>query len=85
MRELVYEELSDAIAELRRMFPEWRFGQLTSNLVALSGRLDVESIYNITDEELLVTAQRVINNNRWRLEGGTAPALSQEEAAASRG
>jgi hypothetical protein len=46
-------ELLDAIAELRRRYPDWRLGQLIANV---AGWAD-EEIWDIEDEQLLAAAQ----------------------------
>jgi hypothetical protein len=46
--------LFEALAELCRRYPQWRFGQLVSNV---SGWADVD-LWDVEDEQLLVAAQR---------------------------
>lgn len=46
-------DLMDAIAELRRRYPEWRLGQLIANV---AGWADQE-IWDVEDEQLLAAAQ----------------------------
>jgi hypothetical protein len=60
------DELIGAIAELRRLFPHWRMGQLIANLVTAAGGLDPGSIWDVEDEQLLAAAQRLIDRNRGR-------------------
>lgn len=50
-------ELFDAIAELCRLYPDWRLGQLVSNV---AGWADVD-IWDIEDEQLVVTARAHID------------------------
>jgi hypothetical protein len=57
------EELIDAISELRVLFPDWRMGQLVANLAMAAGGADAAGIWNVTDEELLLAAQRLIEQN----------------------
>ncbi len=45
--------LIDALAELCRRYPHWRFGQLVSNI---SGWADVD-LWDVEDEQLLAAAQ----------------------------
>jgi hypothetical protein len=54
------DELLGALAELRALFPDWRFGQLLANLVTAAGGMDAEAIWDIEDEELLAAARRLI-------------------------
>jgi hypothetical protein len=46
-------DLLEAIAELRRRYPDWRLGQLVANV---AGWADQE-IWNVEDEQLLAAAQ----------------------------
>jgi hypothetical protein len=46
-------ELLEAIAELRRRYPDWRLGQLIANV---AGWADQE-IWDVEDEQLLAAAQ----------------------------
>ena len=46
-----------AITRLRTLFPEWRFGQLVANLTTAAGCQDVESLWDVEDEQLLAAAQ----------------------------
>jgi hypothetical protein len=46
-------ELIDAIAELRRRYPDWRLGQLIANV---AGWADQE-IWDVEDEKLQAAAQ----------------------------
>jgi hypothetical protein len=46
-------ELFDAIAELSRHYPDWRLGQLVSNV---AGWADVD-LWDIEDEQLLAAAR----------------------------
>ena len=60
------EELIRAISELRALFPDWRMGQLVANLVTASGGKDAGAIWDVEDEQLLATAQRLIASNKGR-------------------
>ncbi len=57
------DALLEAVAALRQVFPEWRFGQLVANLLTAAGCQEVESIWDVEDEHLLSAAQRLIANN----------------------
>jgi hypothetical protein len=46
-------ELLRALAELARRYPDWRFGQLVSNV---AGWTDVD-VWEVEDEELLAAAR----------------------------
>lgn len=60
------EQLLEAVAELRTLFPEWRMGQLVANLVTGAGGIDAGAIWDVEDEQLLAAANRLIENNRGR-------------------
>jgi hypothetical protein len=66
MNVAVIEELGEAIAELRVLFPDWRMGQLVANLVTAAGGKDAGDIWEMEDEQLLLSARRLIENNRAR-------------------
>jgi hypothetical protein len=55
-----------AITQLRGLFPEWRLGQLVANLLTAAGCQEVESIWDVEDEQLLAAAQRLIARNSER-------------------
>jgi hypothetical protein len=62
----VAEELIEAIAELRKLFPDWRMGQLVANLVTAAGGMDASAIWDMEDDKLLAAARRLIERNRGR-------------------
>ena len=64
------DDLIDALAELRALFPDWRMGQLVANLVTAAGGMDANVIWDLEDEKLLAAARRLIERNRGRI---TAP------------
>jgi hypothetical protein len=61
------EELIEAMAELRLLFPDWRMGQLVANLATAAGGTDASAIWDIEDEQLLAAARRLIERNRGRV------------------
>jgi hypothetical protein len=67
----VTDELTEAIAELRGLFPDWRMGQLVSNLVMAAGGTDGSAIWDIEDDRLLAVARRLIDRNRGRKKNGS--------------
>ena len=60
------EELIDAMAELRVLFPDWRMGQLVANLVTAAGGMDAGAIWDMEDDQLLAAARRLLDRNRGR-------------------
>ncbi len=62
------DELLQAIAELGVLFPDWRFGQLVANLANAVRGPNAEAVWDSEDDELLAAAQRLIENNRDRMQ-----------------
>jgi hypothetical protein len=60
------DELLGALAELRALFPDWRFGQLVANVTTVAGATEAGAIWDIQDEALLTAARRLIDRNRGR-------------------
>jgi hypothetical protein len=58
------DDLLGALAELRALFPDWRFGQLVANLALAAGREG--AVWEVEDVELLAAARRLIERNRAR-------------------
>jgi hypothetical protein len=61
------DELCIALGELRAIFPDWRFGQMIANLATAARGPNLDSIWECEDDELLVAARRLIEQNRSRL------------------
>jgi hypothetical protein len=57
------DALLQALRQLRVLFPEWRLGQLVANLLTAAGCQEMESIWDVEDEQLLSAAQRLIARN----------------------
>jgi hypothetical protein len=66
MKVAVSDELIEAIAELRGLFPDWRMGQLVANVVMAAGGTDPGAIWEREDDQLLAAARRLIERNRAR-------------------
>jgi hypothetical protein len=60
MTEETRAELLDALAELGREHPNWRLGQLVSNLAMAAGRLDAGGVWDLEDDEALAAVQRLL-------------------------
>jgi hypothetical protein len=68
------DELTEAVSELRAVFPELRLGQLILNLASAAGVSDLGGVWDVEDEVLLVAARRLLERNRGRRpSAGTAP------------
>jgi hypothetical protein len=53
MNQSIRADLIEALAELRRRYPEWRMGQLISNVAGWADR----DVWDIEDEQLLAAAK----------------------------
>lgn len=70
-------ELLAALAEVSRLRPEWRLGQLVANLATTAGRLDSGGVWELDDAEALAAAKILIEQSS-RVDRGAEP---QEPAA----
>jgi hypothetical protein len=66
VNETTSDTLLLAVNQLRALFPEWRFGQLVANFMTAAGCEEVESIWDVQDEQFLAAAQRLISRNSER-------------------
>lgn len=62
-------ELLDALAELGRVHPNWRLGQMFANVAMAAGRLDAGAVWDLEDEEALRAVRELL-----RLHGHTVNA-----------
>lgn len=53
-------ELLAALAELGRLRPEWRFGQLVANVATTAGRLEAGGVWELDDAEALTAARALL-------------------------
>jgi hypothetical protein len=53
-------KLLAALAEVSRLRPQWRLGQLVSNLATTAGRLDSGGVWELDDAEALAAATTLI-------------------------
>ena len=53
-------ELLGALAELGREHPNWRLGQMLSNLAMAAGRLDAGGVWDLEDGEALAAARNLL-------------------------
>jgi hypothetical protein len=56
-------ELLAAVAEISRLRPEWRLGQLIANLAMTAGRLDSGGVWDLEDVEALAAATTLIEQH----------------------
>jgi hypothetical protein len=73
-------ELLANLAELSRIRPEWRLGQLIANLAMTAGRLDSGGVWDLEDVEALEAARTLIEQH-----SKAVPELAEPAAAADRG
>ena len=66
MSQEVADELMEAVAELRVLFPEWRLGQTLVTLVTAAGGVNASDIWEMEDDRLLEAAMRLVERNRGR-------------------
>lgn len=65
MNEAKLRELCDILIEIRRRFPDWRFGQLVCNIA--SGAGGTMRVWDAEDEALLAAAERFLERHRDRV------------------
>ena len=71
------DELLIALAELGRLFPEWRLGQMLANLAMAAGRAETGAIWDLEDCEALAAARRLIERHARRQTREPNPMLPQ--------
>lgn len=73
------EELLAALAELGKLFPDWRMGQTLANLAMAAGHPETGAVWDLDDGEALAAARRLIERNAGRK--GQEPFDSELETA----
>jgi len=53
-------ELLTALAELSKLCPEWRLGQMIANIATTAGRMDPGGVWELEDEEALSSVHQLI-------------------------
>lgn len=66
MADTTREELLAALAELGKLFPDWRMGQTLANLAMAAGHAESGVVWDLEDIEALAAAQRLIERNAER-------------------
>jgi hypothetical protein len=59
----VRDELLTALAELGRLFPDWRLGQTLANLAMAAGHPESGAVWDLEDSEALTAARRLVDRN----------------------
>jgi DNA phosphorothioation-dependent restriction protein DptG len=57
MTPAIRQELLQALEELSRLYPEWRFGQLVVNVANWASAETRRDAYDVEDEDLLAEAR----------------------------
>jgi hypothetical protein len=73
----VRDELLCALAELGKLFPDWRLGQTLANLAMAAGHPESGAVWDLEDSEALVAARRLIERNVQRQAGEPKQMLRQ--------
>jgi hypothetical protein len=60
MTDQQHVELFEALGELRRCYPEWRFGQSIANLAGWAN----QDVWDVEDEQLLAVAREHLKSLR---------------------
>jgi len=55
-------DLLAALAELGRLRPTWRLGQMLANVATTAGRLDVGGVWDLEDDEALAAARELLSH-----------------------
>jgi hypothetical protein len=58
--DLIRAELLSALAELGRLYPNWRMGQMLANLAMTAGHLDSGAVWDLEDDEALAAARDLL-------------------------
>ena len=74
----VVDQIARTLVELHRVIPAMRFGQLVLTVATSARGPTVESSYDVTDEEFLEAARRLLERNRDR--ANADPTAAQKRA-----
>jgi hypothetical protein len=78
------DPLIEAVGELRRMFPDFRFAQLVLAIACSAGAMEAGEVYDVEDDALLAAARHMIEFNPERREiaiSGTAGIAGSRQPA----
>ncbi|MFL5331146.1 MAG: hypothetical protein ACJ8C4_19820 [Gemmataceae bacterium] len=56
-------EVLAALAELSRLRPEWRLGQMIANIATTAGRLDNGAVWDLEDDEALIAVRKLLGQS----------------------
>ena len=57
-------DLLNALAELSRLRPEWRLGQMMANLAMAAGHTEASALWDLEDSEALAAALRLLERSK---------------------
>ena len=60
----VARRIADALQELRKIYPDWRFGQMVANVSIWAKGPNAEAVWDVEDEEFLAALEEHIRNRR---------------------
>lgn len=58
------QELMNALEDLSELYPEWRMGQMLTNIATWARGPTASAIWDVEDEELVDVIRKHINNKR---------------------
>jgi hypothetical protein len=58
--EQLHVQLLEALSQLSKLRPDWRFGQTVANLAMTAGRMDAGGVWDLEDQEALLAAKTLI-------------------------
>ena len=61
-------ELLEALAELGRIYPNWRLGQMLANVAMAAGRLEAGAVWDLEDDEALEAVKDMLHRREKVLE-----------------
>jgi hypothetical protein len=59
-----YSELFDVLRQIHELHPQWRFGQIVTNLMMFAGTTQPGDVYSVPDERLLQVAKEYLARRR---------------------
>jgi hypothetical protein len=60
----IRSDLLQSLAELSKVHPEWRLGQMISNLAMSAGHTDAGAVWELEDEQALAAARRLLERHK---------------------
>ena len=62
--ESIRDELLTALAELSKVHPDWRLGQMIANLAMSAGLTEPSAIWDLEDDKALAAARRLLERHK---------------------